>query len=581
MPRWWQGATTRTRERSVLEGLAGTADAQIMLTNRESRLRVICGVLLAVNMGALAVLHRFHGGAGYDSLYGWVANFTMLVPTAACFALAWMGGPRRAAAIWLGLAMISQTAGNVITSAWVQFQASPPVPSAADFAYFGFYVCVTAAIVRLVRRDHGSVPRALWLDGALGAAGAATALAAALSPVFAATQGNLATVLVGATYTAADLLVVAMIGGLLAVRGLRGGSMWVWMAGGLALFCAADVAYALQINAGTYEVGSWLFLWWTAGVTCVAFAIWRPQRPHAIESGRSKTILAIPMLATLTAVVVLVISSSSQLPAPVVALATFTLLLAAARTFASFRQVQRLFDARRQAVTDELTGLGNRRFLFESGKQRLLAAEATHRPALILIDLDNFKEINDTFGHHAGDELLRELARRLAARMVDPDLLVRLGGDEFALLLTLGPDDDGRLIATRILDRLTQPLVVEGARVHVDASAGVAEHARHGRGDRRPAAARGRRDVRGQGRPLPCRDVPAAVRRGEPHPARDDPGPRRRPREPPVRPALPAEDRRRRPAPSSAPRRSCAGSTPRAGSSTPTPSCRSSSRAAS
>ena len=95
----------------------------------------------------------------------------------------------------------------------------------------------------------------------------------------------------------------------------------------------------------------------------------------------------------------------------------------------------------------------------------------------MLIDLDNFKEINDTFGHSAGDELLREIARRLAARMVDPDLLVRLGGDEFALLFTLGPDEDGRQIAARILDRLTQPLVIDGARLRVDASAGVAEHA--------------------------------------------------------------------------------------------------------
>jgi diguanylate cyclase len=449
-----------------------------MLTNRESRLRTLCGVLLAANMGMLAVFQALRGGGGYDSLYGWVANFTMLVPTAACFALAWVRGSRRAPAIWLGLAMLSQTAGNVITSVWLQFQTHPPVPSPADLAYFGFYVCVTAAIVCLVRRDHGSFPRALWLDGALGAAGAATALAAALSPVFSAAQGDLATVLVSGTYMAADLLLVAMIGGLLAVQGLRGGSMWLWMAGGLALFCAADVSYALQVNAGTYQVGSWLFLWWTGGVTCIALAIWRPQRPLGVEPGRSKTILAIPTLATLTAVVVLVISSSSSspLPVPVVALATFTLLLAAARTWASFRQVQRLFDARRQAVTDELTGLGNRRSLFESGRERLLAAEGTQRPALVLIDLDNFKEINDTFGHHAGDELLREIARRLAARNVDPDLLVRLGGDEFALLLTLGPQDDGRLIATRILDRITQPLVVDGARVRVEASAGVAVH---------------------------------------------------------------------------------------------------------
>jgi len=443
---------------------------------RPRNLRTAVAVLLALNMVALIVFQVSRGGASYDSLYGWVGNLAMVVPTVACFVCAWVNRARRAPAIWLGLGMLSQTAGNVIFSTWTQYQADPPVPSPGDIAYFGFYVCVAAAIVCLVPRDQGAFPRALWLDGALGAAGAATALAAVLSPVLSATQGDLATVLVGATYTSADLLLVAMIVGLLAVRGVRGGSGWLWMAGGLALFCAADVVYALRVTAGTYEVGTSLYVWWTGGVTCIAFAIWRPQRPRGIETGRSKAILAIPILATLTGLVVLVISSFSQLPAAVVALATFTLLLAAARTFMSFRQVQRLFDARRQAVTDELTGVGNRRALFEHGRQRLEAEDGSARLALVLIDLDNFKEINDTFGHHAGDELLRETARRLAARMVDPDLLVRLGGDEFALLITLGPADEGREIAGRILDRLMQPLVIDGARVRVDASAGVAEY---------------------------------------------------------------------------------------------------------
>ena len=132
--------------------------------------------------------------------------------------------------------------------------------------------------------------------------------------------------------------------------------MWLWMAGGLALFCAADVVYALRVTAGTYEVGTSLYrLVDERGhvhrVRDLAAAAAARDR-----AGRSKAILAIPMLATLTAVVVLVISSFGQLPAAVVALATFTLLLAAARTFVSFRQVQRLSDARRQAVTDELTG---------------------------------------------------------------------------------------------------------------------------------------------------------------------------------------------------------------------------------
>ena len=133
----------------------------------------------------------------------------------------------------------------------------------------------------------------------------------------------------------------------------------------------------------------------------------------------------------------------------------------------TFRQVQRLSEARRQAVTDDLTGLGNRRSLFEHGMQLLDSAEAAERLALILIDLDNFKEINDSFGHPAGDELLREIARRLTARATEHDLLVRLGGDEFAVLITLAPNDDSRQIATAILDRITEPFIIDGARLLV------------------------------------------------------------------------------------------------------------------
>ena len=74
-----------------------------MLTNREYRLRTICGALLAANMAMLVVFQVVRGGAGYDSLYGWVGNFTMLVPTVTCFALAWVGGragPRRSGSGW-------------------------------------------------------------------------------------------------------------------------------------------------------------------------------------------------------------------------------------------------------------------------------------------------------------------------------------------------------------------------------------------------------------------------------------------------------------------------------------------------
>jgi diguanylate cyclase len=266
-----------------------------------------------------------------------------------------------------------------------------------------------------------------------------------------------------------------MITGVSAVRGSRSGPMWRWLAVGVATFCAADVAYALQVAANSYAVGAASSSLWLVGLTIVAFGIWRPQRPVPLQDGRRTAILAVPAVATITAVGVLVVPSFGRATVIVDALALVTLVLAAVRIFISFRQVQRLSDAHRQAVTDDLTGVGNRRALVEHGAQRLGEAAADERVALMLIDLDDFKEVNDALGHHAGDELLREMARRLSARADADDLLVRLGGDEFALVVTLAPGQEARPSAERLLERLAQPLVIDGTRVRVNASAGIAE----------------------------------------------------------------------------------------------------------
>src|ERR1700722_5266195 len=248
---------------------------------RRSRVPVGMAItaVLVVNLAALVGIPVLLGARFDKPVFIVIGNLALLVPTLACFGYALRRRSRRGPAVWLGLAMLSQAAGNVIYSAWTQYQAHPPVPAPSDVAYFGFYVSVTAAVVWLARREHGSFPMAVWLDGAIGAAGAAAPLAAGLSLLHSGPQGSSAAVLVGGAYTVGDLLLVAMIGGLLAMRGVRGGTIWVWLAVGMAIFCAADVSYAIRVDAGIYAVSSWLTLGWMAGITLIARSLWSPQRP--------------------------------------------------------------------------------------------------------------------------------------------------------------------------------------------------------------------------------------------------------------------------------------------------------------
>jgi diguanylate cyclase (GGDEF)-like protein len=132
---------------------------------------------------------------------------------------------------------------------------------------------------------------------------------------------------------------------------------------------------------------------------------------------------------------------------------------------------------RRQATHDALTGLPNRDLLFE----RLAAAVAAGPAALLQLDLDGFREINDTLGHDHGDELLVEVARRLAAIAGDTAFVARLGGDEFAVLCDgVDRSDAAREVADALIDSLRTPIDIRGTTVVIDATVGIALAPLHG-----------------------------------------------------------------------------------------------------
>jgi len=136
---------------------------------------------------------------------------------------------------------------------------------------------------------------------------------------------------------------------------------------------------------------------------------------------------------------------------------------------------------RHEVAHDALTGLPNRRVLVERLAQALEARRGSAAaPAVLFVDLDEFKQVNDTAGHHAGDELLCAVAERLRGALRADDVAARLGGDEFAVLLpALTAPDEAFLVAGRILAALSEPIVIEGDRCHIGGSVGVALAGEH------------------------------------------------------------------------------------------------------
>lgn len=140
------------------------------------------------------------------------------------------------------------------------------------------------------------------------------------------------------------------------------------------------------------------------------------------------------------------------------------------------RQILALRENHDLVVTDSLTGLANRLQLHESLHRAVERAQRTGQPAAImLLDMDGFKQVNDTLGHEAGDELLVGFAKILRANVLGSDTVARQGGDEFAIVLpTIGSAQNAEVVATRILEGMRQPILVAGQEICARASIGIA-----------------------------------------------------------------------------------------------------------
>ncbi|HMJ96583.1 MAG TPA: HD domain-containing phosphohydrolase, partial [Thermoleophilaceae bacterium] len=391
-------------------------------------------------------------GLGSPELDGffddWVYCSLIVVAGGVCVTRAVAVREERAAWLAMGIGLVAWAAGDITWTLAYAGEANPPYPSVADVLYLIFYPASYASLLLLARSRTGSLRSSLWLDGAIAALTVAALITTlAFQPIVDATSGGAAEIAVNLAYPVGDLLLLSLVVAVFGLNGWRPDPVWLLVGGGLALTAVADGFYLVQSATDQYVQGSLLDLAWPVSALLVAVAAWQPAR-HRI-SVQDWLIVVVPVGCGLVAVELLVYDHfEHSVNAVGVSLAAWALLLALARMALAFLENQRtLSQAHAEARTDSLTGLKNRRSLLADLDLQLGLSTLAAPRALLLFDLDGFKEYNDAFGHPAGDELLVRLAARLAGAVGSGGHAYRLGGDEFCVLVQPGRDGVEALVA--------------------------------------------------------------------------------------------------------------------------------------
>jgi diguanylate cyclase (GGDEF)-like protein len=428
-------------------------------------------VAVAVYAGSNLPGFREHAGysVGWD---GWLQNAILTLAAVLVGLRAHHGRENRLDWLFIAIGLGLYAIGQIIYVTYVQYQASPPAPSAADIPWLVSYPFLFAGVFRLGRRAGWKRDRLLFVDAAISALGLSAIAMTWLTVMLHGTQGSLATVLTTMAYPVGDLLLVLILVGSLALNSWQVDGVWAWLGGGLGLFAAADTIYAIRVTTGTLTVGTPLDSLWAVAVAFISYAAWRPRGKSTSNRVNRWAVLLVPTLITVSALSLLVITGDATGSLPVRVLAASTVVAALIRAAFTFQQMRGLIVNGVEARTDELSGLGNRRAFLEAVEQRI--ADGRGRFSVVLLDLDRFKEVNDSLGHSAGDSLLREVGVRLKAQMRPGDVSARLGGDEFAVLFDSASGDDARDIAERLRFDLQRAFVSDGTTIYSDASCGVA-----------------------------------------------------------------------------------------------------------
>ena len=300
---------------------------------------------------------------------------------------------------------------------------------------------------------------------------------------------------VGLAYPVGDVITATVaLTALTRVRGTYRRQL-VLLAAGVISLAVADSMFAYLTQNGTYGNGNWLDTGWVAGFLLIGLAALAPRHEPTFESGpkgQSTTQLMVPYVPLAFAGVTAAVEEATRhsIGGILFAIGATTTALVMARQLQALLENRRLnrrlestvteleareVDLARQAFHDPLTGLVNRVLFSDRLNHALERQRRDHGTlAVMLVDLDDFKSVNDTLGHLAGDEVLKQVASRLQASVRQADTIARIGGDEFALLLeNVVATDDALRAVERVGHMLRTPLDVGGTELKASASVGI------------------------------------------------------------------------------------------------------------
>ncbi|WP_319432454.1 bifunctional diguanylate cyclase/phosphodiesterase [Mycobacterium sp. RTGN5] len=414
----------------------------------------------------------------YD--FGFVALTIPAIAFSALTARA-LSGRLRLAWVSMTIGLLGWAVGETI---WMYYEIhlrQAPFPSVAAAAYLVMPLGACTALL-LFPVDHSTQSRwRVFLDGFIVAASLfLVSWVTILHPLYLSDTSNRWGFAIALAYPLSDIVILTVAGVVLVrATGNRRLSL-ILLTAGLTCFALADSAFAYLTAKGDYGPGSVIGIAWAAGLLLISVAA-VAGRDGMLEQRSSPTLpgwasVWLPYTPLLLAAIVAAAQPVPQLHSrPVMVAAGLLMIAVPARQFLAVRENRRLVATLAdQALRDSLTGLANRALF----KQRLDRAMQRHQLeghplAVVAVDLNDFKLVNDDLGHLVGDDLLVGVARRLLASARVVDTVARLGGDEFAVLVN-GDAASAERLGHSVVEAFEEPFVLSGHELLIRPSVGLA-----------------------------------------------------------------------------------------------------------